>query len=180
MKNPPAILAFLVILVFGAGCATVVPPELAKEVTPGLTLAKVMKQPGQYKGKTVLWGGRILRSVNKAKGTLIEVLEQPLDYDDRPRQTDQTQGRFIVSMKGYLETALYHRDREVTVVGEVVGVESLPLGEIKYKYVLLRGKEVNLWPKPPLDMRVPGPSPWVLYGPPPPYPYWYNGPYMWW
>ena len=182
MKRSPAVLLILLLLVFAAGCATVVPPDLAREVTPGLTLAKVLKQPEMYKGKTVLWGGKIIRSVNKAKGTLIEVLQQPLDMEDRPKESDQTQGRFIVSMKGYLETALYHQNREVTVVGVVAGVEKLPLGEIKYKYVLLRGKEVNLWPKRPLPMPMQGPAPWAIYGPPGPgpYPFWYQGPYMWW
>ena len=82
----------LLILILGAGCQTVVPPELAKEVTPGLNLTEVLGHPEKYKGNTVLWGGRIIHSVNKAKGTLIEVLEHPLDYEDRPKDTDKTRG----------------------------------------------------------------------------------------
>ena len=168
-------------LLIAAGCAGVVPPELAKEVAPNLNLTQVRENPDQYKGKTVLWGGRIIRSVNKKEGTLVEVLQQDLDTNERPKETDETQGRFIVSMKGYLETALYHYNREVTVVGEVAEVKSLPLGEIQYNYVLLRGKELKLWPKRPVEVRMPQDGPWIMYVPGPgPYPYWFHRPYLWW
>ena len=182
-------LALTACLLF-AGCGpAVVPPELMKQVDQGLTLTQVRDNPQANLNKMVLWGGRIIRTVNKTKGTLIEVLQLPLDNQDRPEAGYDSSGRFIVAMKGFLDPEIYHKNREVTVVGQVVGVEMLPVGEIKYKYVLLRGKEVKLWQKRPDVVRVypaggfyggfgVGPY-WGPMGPGP-YPYWFNGPYGWW
>ena len=67
------------------------------------------------------------------------------------------------------------------MVGVVHGVEDLPLGEIKYKYVLLRGKEIKLWEKRPQEaVRVYQTPVWGFSGGMGPYPYWYAGPYLWW
>ena len=165
-----------------AGCVTpAVPPALQAQADVGLDLAQVRENPQAYMGKTVLWGGRIIRSINRKKGTIIEVLELPLDDGNRPMISDNSHGRFIVTMNGYLETALYAQGREVTVVGVVHGVEELPLGEIKYKYVLLRGKEIKLWEKRPQEaVRVYQTPVWGFSGGMGPYPYWYAGPYLWW
>jgi outer membrane lipoprotein len=169
-------------LTLAAGCAPpVVPSQLMKQVDQGLTLAQARDNPAQAKGKTVLWGGRIIRTVNRSKGTLIEVLQLPLDDQDRPETGYNSSGRFIVAMRGFLDPEIYHKNREVTVVGSVVGVELLPVGEIKYKYVLLRGKEVKLWDKRPNVIRVyPAGGFWGPAPLPGPYPYWYYGPYPWW
>ena len=166
-----------------AGCApNVVPPELMKQVDQKLTITQARDNPDQAKGKMVLWGGRIIRTVNKKKGTLIEVLQIPLDSQDRPKDSYKSSGRFIVAMKGFFDPEIYHKNRDVTVVGQVVGVEKLPVGEIKYRYVLLRGKEVKLWDKRPNVVHVyPSDGFWGPMGPVGPglNPYWY-GPYPWW
>ena len=125
-----------------------------KQVDQGLTLTQVRDNPQTGMEKMVLWGGRIIRTVNKPEGTLIEVLQLPLDAQDRPEQGYNSSGRFIVSMKGFLDPEIYHKGREVTVVGKVVGVELLPVGQVKYKYVLLRGREVKLWDKRPEVIRI--------------------------
>ncbi|MBU1274969.1 MAG: Slp family lipoprotein [Proteobacteria bacterium] len=183
-------LALALIAAFlSAGCGPpVVPPELMKQVDQGLTLTQVRDNPQANLNKMVLWGGRIIHTVNKTKGTLIEVLQIPLDSQDRPKAGYESSGRFIVAMPGFLDPEIYHKNREVTVVGQVVGVEMLPVGEVKYKYALLRGKEVKLWEKRPDVVRVypaggfyggfGGP----MWGPvgPGPYPYWFNGPYGYW
>ncbi|MCB2225522.1 MAG: Slp family lipoprotein [Desulfarculaceae bacterium] len=172
-------LGLALLLVWAAGCAPpVVSPELMAQVDQKLTITQARKDPGAAKGQTVLWGGRIIRTVNKKKGTLIEVLQVPLDSSDRPKKTYESSGRFIVAMSGFLDPEIYHKNREVTVVGEIVGVESLPVGEVKYRYVLLRGKEVKLWQKRPAVIWPQDPY-WGPMPPPGPYPYWY-GAYPWW
>ena len=173
-------LAALAIL--AAGCAPpVISPELMSQVDQKLTIKQARQDPAAAKGRTVLWGGRIIRTVNKKKGTLIEVLQLPLDNQDRPKNNYESSGRFIVAMTGFLDPEIYHKNREVTVVGAVVGVEKLPVGEVKYLYVLLRGKEVKLWQKRPDVVRMYSPDPfWGPMPPPGPYPYWYYGPYPWW
>ena len=183
-------LAFIACLILSAGCAPpVVPPELMEQVDQKLTLPQVRENFKENINKMVLWGGRIIRTVNKKKGTLIEVLQIALDSQDRPKTGYKSSGRFIVAMQGFLDPEIYHKNREVTVVGQVVGVELLPVGEIKYKYVLLRGKEVKLWQKRPDMVRVYpsggfyggfGGGPYWGPAGPGPYPYWFAGPYGWW
>ncbi len=167
------------LLVLLAACATVVPPELARQVDQGLTLAKARENPQAAMDKVVLWGGRIIRTVNKPRGTLIEVLQVPLDLEDRPKKTYDSSGRFIVSMSGFFDPEVYHKGREVTVVGQVVGVEELPIGETHYKYVLLRGKELKLWEPRPQYHRSYGPSFYYGVGAVPG-PFWWGRPYGWW
>jgi outer membrane lipoprotein len=167
-------------LLFVCGCASsIVPPALQHEVVPGLDLATVKSDQAAHQNQVVLWGGRIVKTINKKRGTLIEVLQLPLDHEERPKQVNDSQGRFIVSMKGFLDPEIYKTGKDVTVVGRVAGVETLPLGEITYTYVLLRGEEVYLWPPRPHVIRYDGFGPPMFYwgvGPG----YWYNSPYMWW
>jgi outer membrane lipoprotein len=178
---PP--LALSVCLWLIAACAPpVAPPELMRQVDPKLTLAQVREHPQALKGKMVLWGGRIIRTVNKPQGTLIEVLQLALDYQDRPKTGYDSEGRFIVAMPGFLDPEIYHKNREVTVVGQVQGVERLPVGEVQYDYVLLRGKQAKLWPRRP-EVMWGYPPPGTLdplWGPVGPGPYWFYGPYRWW
>jgi len=175
-----ALFAIIVGFVLSAtGCASsIVPPALQHEVKPDLSLSKVKSNPAAYKDQVVLWGGRIIKTINKKKGTLIEVLQLPLDQEERPKQVHDTEGRFIVSMSGFLDPEVYQAGKDVTVVARVAGMEELPLGEITYTYVLLRGKEVYLWPpRKPAENYPPYP-PVYFYGVGPGY--WYNAPYMWW
>jgi len=71
-KNLP-ILAFLFLMIF-SGCAPIIPQELKRNIGKNITIHEVVKNPDAYKGKMVLWGGEVLRAVNKKEGTMIEVL----------------------------------------------------------------------------------------------------------
>jgi outer membrane lipoprotein len=141
----------------------------------------VKENPEAYKGMEVVWGGKILKVVNKKKGTLLEVLEFPLGNDNRPLDSDISQGRFIVSLKDFIDPAIYQEGRELTVQAAVAGVKDLPLGEITYKYVLLKGARLKLWKKRPQVIRVyhTGDALWGVR-PAGSGAYWYWGPYYWW
>ena len=173
---------FLVLLLFAfaAGCVAV-DNGFGPEQAPSVKLGLVKQNPEAYKGMDVLWGGKILKVVNKEKGTLLEVLEQPLGHDNRPLDSDSSEGRFIVSVKDFIDPAIYQEGRELTAKGAVAGVKDLPLGEITYKYVLVKGAELKLWKKRPQVIRVYHTGD-AFYGPRPAGPgaYWYWGPYYWW
>ncbi len=172
----PLLTAVLFIL---AGCASsIVPPALQSEVVPGLDLATVKNNQPAHTGQVVLWGGLVIKTIIKKRGTLIEVLQLPLDHQERPKQVHDSQGRFIVSMTGFLDPEIYKNGKEITVVGRVAEVKALPLGEIDYIYVLLRGEEVYLWPPRPVAIKYDGFGPSFYFGVGPGY--WYNAPYYWW
>ena len=92
-----------------------------------------------------MFGGMIVGSKNAKEGTLIEILQKPLDSDGRPLQTDSTEGRFLIQSDTFLDPVVYHEGRLITVVAEVIGRKELPLDDIMYTYPLLSVKDLHLW-----------------------------------
>ena len=166
----------LIIMGYGlfafSGCAPVISKQLRGQVAKELTLSEVLKDPETYKGKTVLWSGVIISSVNLKEGTIIEVLQKPADTRGKPKDVDESDGRFLALNPGYLDVAIYNSGRKVTVAGEVQGKRIQRLGEIDYTYPLISAKEIHLWPVEKED-RVYYPCPYWHY------PRWY-APYWYW
>lgn len=160
-------------LFFVNGCAPPISKQLREQVSEELTLKVVLKDPDAHKGETVLWSGVIISSVNLKEGTMIEVLQRPADMQGRPKDVDESEGRFLALYPAYLDVAIYNGGRKVTVAGEVKGKKIQPLGEIDYAYPLIGAKEIHMWPSKKEER--------VFYYPY--YPYWHYpwlyGPYWW-
>ncbi len=170
------ILLLLSLIIF-SGCASIMKPQELRDVSvENIALGQVIKNPEDYKGKTALWGGKIMRAVNKKEGTLIEVLQLPLDRSDRPKEVDTSGGRFLVLHRDYLDVAIYRQGREVTVVGEIQGVKTLPLGEIEYTYPFLKARKIYLWKTRPESIKMYHEYPLYHYW----RPYWWGYPYWYW
>ncbi|MBW1674883.1 MAG: Slp family lipoprotein [Deltaproteobacteria bacterium] len=43
----------------------------------------------------VIWCGVIIKSKNREAGTLIEILQKPADMERRPKDSDESDGRFL-------------------------------------------------------------------------------------
>lgn len=168
------------------GChKQVISSQFQDQANLNLDVSGVLVDPKAAKGQTVVWGGQVVRNVKRDRGTLIEVMQMPLDDDQRPVGGSQGLGRFIVAMSGYLDMLAYDKGRQVTVAGVVQGVKDLPHGQAKVTYVLLRGKEIYAWEPhlsnaerglPPVEVGFGvGVEP-VMPGDPG----WWDGPYMWW
>jgi outer membrane lipoprotein len=91
-----------------SGCAPVISKQLRGQVAKDLTLSVVLKDPEAYKGETVLWSGVIISSVNLKEGTMIEVLQKPADMRGKPKDVDESEGRFLALYPGYLDVAIYN------------------------------------------------------------------------
>ena len=137
-------LPFLLALLFLAGCAHVVSEQARETVDKGVSLEELFKDPEAYVGKTVMLGGAIINTAYAEENTIIETLEHPLDWRGRPKVTDQSLGRFLVRYDGFLDQAIYAPGRLITVVGTVMGGETLPLGRIDYLYPVIRSRELHL------------------------------------
>ena len=127
------------------GCVAVIPQELALKVDKSISFQELNKSPTDYQGKLVVLGGTILEAKNTKAGTELEILQKPLSYYDRPQDIDKSSGRFLALYKGYLDVAIYQSGREITMVGEVLGAETRPLGEIEYTYPSLEVRHIYLW-----------------------------------
>lgn len=142
------LLLFLSIFLFS--CAPVISEEIRGGVDTSLTIKEVAQSPDTYKGKIVLWGGKIIQTLPQGEGTtLIEVLEWPLGWTGRPRRTVSFQGKFLILLKEPLDSSLYGREVRITVAGEIqgsmLGEEINPATDPTYRYPLLLSKEMHLW-----------------------------------
>jgi len=167
------------------GCAVLVSScaplskEVMRQVDETLTYQVVQKDLPKYMGKNVLWGGVIIETTNKQGETTLQIRQTGLDMEKRPKNLDSSAGRFLVRYAGFLDPAIYQAGREITVGGQIVGVETLPVGGIQYPFPVLLAKEIHLWEKiDPRGYYYPywDYSPyWGPYGSP----YWGRRPYYW-
>ncbi|HTY94842.1 MAG TPA: Slp/YeaY family lipoprotein [Steroidobacteraceae bacterium] len=145
------------------GCAHVISPQLMDQVDRSLDYRVIAADPAAARGKMVLLGGTIVQTVPKPGLTEVEVVQRELDRWDAPRLTDRSEGRFIIISERFLDPAVFSAGRDITVAGEVMDPQTRRLGEIDYRYPVIREREMRLW-----------------RAGPPGYPYPYGGPYDWW
>jgi outer membrane lipoprotein len=144
----------LYILVFSFvsayGCTHVVSPDLRAKVDRSLTFKEVQENPNNYKNEMVIWGGVIIQALPQKDGsTLIEVLQQPLNWREVPKKTFSFHGKFLILAKEYLNPSAYERGKRITVAGEIeVEMEGAQMEELTdntYQYPLLLSKDIRLW-----------------------------------
>lgn len=135
----------LPVLLILCGCAPAISKEVRNQVDPNATFKAVYHNPDSYTGKTVLWGGTILRTRNKNNVTWIELLQHPLARNDRPIRESASEGRFLIRHEGFLDPVVYGRGRELTLVGEVRGRETRKLDEVDYTYPVVSDQQLVLW-----------------------------------
>lgn len=124
------------------------PPPIYKPVTPPLEIAPdaVAATPERYHDGPILWGGQILDVHNRGDASEIVILAYPLDSGQRPHREQSSQGRFIATLSGYVESYDYPQGRFVTLIGNLAGtrVEAVELHE--YTYPLVNVQDIHLWP----------------------------------
>jgi outer membrane lipoprotein len=137
-------LAALVLLAVAA-CAPSFSREFIERVDRNVTFSELQNNPVKYKGTWIMLGGVIIETRNTQEGTSIEVLETPLDRQGRPYNTDATRGRFIIESPQFLDAAVYHQGKPISVIGEAANQEVRPLGNMNYRYPVITEKEIRLW-----------------------------------
>ncbi len=147
MKRAYFLLFFFIIF---SGCAHVISEDLRAKADSSLAFNEVFRNPSNYKGKTVIWGGEIIQAVPQEDGTnLIEVLEWPLGWREKPRRTVSSLGKFLVLSKEPLDLSLYKKGTKITVAGEIegsiLGEEIKSVSDLTYHYPLLLEKQIHAW-----------------------------------
>jgi outer membrane lipoprotein len=139
-------LALAVLALLLKGCTYAISPEMAERADKTVSFEMVQTDPDTFKGKIILVGGTIAGTSTTKQGTLIEVIQKPLDYWGKPKRTDMPGGRFLVLSPAFLNVMLFSPGRDVTVAAEVEGTRSKALGEMEYSYPVFVAKELKLWP----------------------------------
>ena len=137
--------ALLALLLTTTACAPPFPQQLLTRVDKNVSFKELQKNPDTYKGAWVMLGGMIVAIKNTKEGTVVELLQKPLDSSGRPLRTDATEGRLLIVAEEFLDAAVYHAGRELSVIGEVSGQKVQLLGEIEYRYPLVTSKSLHLW-----------------------------------
>jgi outer membrane lipoprotein len=121
--------------------------DVRKEVETTAPFDVLRQNAQEYVGKTVILGGYILEVRNLPQTTHLIVLQAPLDFQDRPRQRDQSQGRFIAVYDGFLDPAVYEEGRSITVAGPIIGREGVNVDGYSYPTIAIKPVEIHLWAK---------------------------------
>jgi outer membrane lipoprotein len=140
-------MALLLILSL-ASCATGMSHQARSKVTYFGTFSQLQKQPDAFLQETVMWGGKVIETRPKETVTELVVLQLDLTGQERPRDDDSSQGRYVVRSKGFLDPAIYPKGTLVTVIGRFVEIDQRMIGEMSYQYPVIEIDEIKKWPPP--------------------------------
>ena len=153
-----------------AACATT-PDQIAFE-QQNVDFTRVAQSPDAFAKQEVRWRGIVARVENLEKDTLIEVVNLPLGRQARPVESQQTGGRFIARVPGFLDPMIYKQGKEITVVGMLAEPMPGKVGEHKINFPVVDTRGHYLWEERPDYEYVQVYSAWD--------PYWfYHRPYYW-
>lgn len=142
MRTAFAILCLTLLLV---GCATRPPDPILDAPTTDLSLGEVAASVSAYVGQRVRWGGKIAGVENRVKETWLDIVARPLDSNGRPHANDQSLGRFLARVDGFLDPAVYAKGRALTVAGTIEGTLTRAIGDYPYTYVIVKADATRLW-----------------------------------
>lgn len=173
------VVVLLVLVTTFTGCASSVPSVIATPPPGNPSIDEVRKYPQRFIDAQVRWGGTIAAVENRQSDTQVEIVNRKLQSNGRPKQEDDSEGRFKATISGFLDPVVYEKGRSLTVVGRVRGEVSGKIGEYPYRYPLVEVTDYYLWN--PLPERIyydplfydPFYDPWG------PYPYYYRPRYKW-
>lgn len=169
------LLLLIVSFLLLAGCAHVISEESRNLVDPSIQFQNLRTNPDSFIGKYVMLGGTVAGVQNNKDGSRLEVVQSPLESDDLPEEVSHASGgRFLATSSHFLDPIVYAKGRRVTVVGKVLGKETLPLDQIEYTYPMIAIREIHVWSKSELEQPQ-YPPPGYYYDP-----FWYGRPPFWW
>lgn len=145
VKLQKSSLLALAALLWAAGCSPPFSKAALERVDRAVPFEELKRDPDRYKGTWVMLAGVIIDARNAQDGTYLEVLQTEMDRRGRPVDIDASKGRFLIASDRFLDAAVYHAGRSVTVIGEVAGQKVQPLGEVQYRYPVVLARELNLW-----------------------------------
>ena len=146
-KHLPGVMAVMVLLLGGCGTSGFVVPEpLETQVDPSLSFPQLLASPESFQGKMVVMGGEVLKASTTDGGTVLEVLQLPLEEGQKPaRERTESQGRFLARQEGFLDSATVGDRARITIVGQVTGATTQRLDEVDYRYPTLDIKHLHRW-----------------------------------
>lgn len=138
----------IVLIVGISACASQIPLVIRTQPATQVALKDARVNDSTERLK-VRWGGTIARVINESDFTYFEIVERKLSKSGRPLNTDASGGRFLAKINGFLDPAIYAEGRLITVIGNISGQETRPIGQFSYPFVILEAENFYLWAKQP-------------------------------
>lgn len=135
----------LFFIVFVSGCSVLPESITTADETNLVTYDMVKKDFTSHQGKKARWGGIIANIENKADMTVIEIVNLTLSYQGRPKDIENSNGRFLAYYDGFLEPMIYKKGKDITVLGDVLPPIKGKIGEKEYLYPVLKVGGFHLW-----------------------------------
>ena len=126
------------------GCSYAISPGVADTADRTISFEQLLADPDLFQGRILILGGVIGQITPGPNGTLLGVIQKPLDYWGRPVRTKRSGGRFLLFYSGALDPLIYAPGRELTAAAEVAGTR---LGDKEFVDPVLIVKETRLWEK---------------------------------
>ena len=146
---------------------SVISRQVRSEAVPPVPFQTLIDEADKYIGQTVILGGYILETKNLESETILKILQTPLKFGEDPGLKKNSQGRFMVYHKGFLDPAVYSKDQVITVAGRVMGTVVEKIGDDRIQYLKIEDREIYLWSNytnnPLYYYPWPYPSPRALY-----------------
>jgi outer membrane lipoprotein len=177
MRGLKRVLLAILMMLFAGSCS-VISQQIRSDAIPPMGFKILLQESDKYLGNTVILGGYILETNNLTDQTSIKVLQAPLGVTEEPKSKDYSEGRFIISEKGFLDPEVYSKGRKITVAGTVVGSGVEKIDDFSQPYLKIQSREIYLWPEDQAYYPDPYYESWFY-----PYPYYWHRyrhyPYFW-
>ncbi len=125
------------------GCASGISQQARLQVNYHGSFLELQRNADEHNGKVAILGGKVIETVRSETASEITVLHLPLDWRNRPEDNDQSQGRYLIRSKEFLDPAIYAKGTLLTVVGRIHGSEVRSIGEFEYAYPIIEAIEVR-------------------------------------
>lgn len=143
-----SLIGWLSVALLASGCFAerIIPESLESQIDRTVAFQDVLAAPDSYTGRVVVFGGEVLKAKRLKTGTEIELLQLPLDKQERPSvDRQQSQGRFLALQPEFLDPATLVEGTKMTIVGEVSGAKTEHLDDVEYRYPVVIVKHLHIW-----------------------------------
>lgn len=138
-------ISMLLVALFFTGCATF-PDKIKLDDTIRLvSYEDAASKADQVKGEMVRWGGVVAKVENKPDSTVFEMLYYPLNGYGRPNSSEESIGRFRITVNGFMDPMVYQVGRLMTFTAALTSLEHGLVGEHEYVFPAASANAYYLW-----------------------------------
>jgi outer membrane lipoprotein len=110
-------------------------------------LKHVVLNVDNFVGKSVRWGGKVIKVNNDEKFSTIQMVQFPLNGFGKPLPTKSSQGRFSSQSQKFLDPVIFEEGTLVTFAGTVLSTETIKVDKKSLLVPIINITEFHIWPE---------------------------------